>query len=74
MAALARTIYSVVTPPNCRKKRFRTPGDAERHLLSGFLRDAYESRPGDRSRWGPDRARVALGPELADGGVEVDGG
>jgi hypothetical protein len=56
MAALARTIYSAVTP-ELPEKRFRTPGDAERHLLSGFLRDAHESRPGDRSRWGPDRAR-----------------
>jgi hypothetical protein len=40
MAALARTIYSAVTPPN------------------RWKRGSVESRPGDRSRLGPDRARA----------------
>jgi NACHT domain len=62
MAALARATYKRRNPTELLEKRFRTPEDAERHLLSGFLLEAYENQKGeDRSRWGPDRARTALG-------------
>jgi hypothetical protein len=60
MAALARTAYKHRNPAELLRGEFRTPGEVEEHLLGGFLREAYENRPGDRSRWNPDRARAAL--------------
>lgn len=61
MAALARAVYKRRDPAELLNKGFRAPEAIEEHLLSGFLREAYESRPGSRSRWGPDRAQAALG-------------
>jgi hypothetical protein len=65
MATLARTTYKGRDPAKLLKKGFRTPGDVEEHLLSGFLRETYKNRSGKRSRWRPDRAETALG-YLAD--------
>lgn len=60
MAALARTAYKRRDPARMLDESFRTCGDLEEHLLGGFLREAYQSVPADRSRWGPGRARTAL--------------
>jgi hypothetical protein len=72
MAALARTIYKRRDPAKLLEKEFRTRGDVEEHLLSGFLRETYKNRPGERSRWGADRAQAALG-YLADHLKQVGG-